>query len=247
MDVLRSSGSTSVAQLADSLDVAEATVRRALQRLAREGRVIRTYGGATVAGACPPLASRDPLSDRKRAIGAAAADLVVDGSTVALSSGSTVLEVARHLRDRHLTVITNALDVTAVLMDAAGISLIVLGGVVLPEMHSTRGHLTEDALRDLRADTVFMGASAIDLDSGFMTEHVGEIAVDRALRAIAREAVVVADSTKFDRVAPGFMFGFAAVGTLVTDRHIRHELVAAVEATGTRVLIGAEGGAASDS
>jgi len=236
-----------VTQLADSLDVTEATVRRALQRLARQGRVIRTYGGATVADGFLPLVVGDPYLDRKRGIGAAAAALVADGSTVALSSGSTVLQVARHLRDRHLTVITNALDVTAVLMDAPGITLIVLGGLVLPEMHSTRGHLTEDALRDLRADTLFMGASAIDLGNGFMTDHVGEIAVDRALRAIVREAVIVADSTKFDRVAPGFMFGFEAVNTLVTDERVRHDLVAAVAATGTRVVIGAEGGATSDS
>ena len=72
-------------------------------------------------------------------------------------------------------------------------------------------------MRDLRADTVFMGASAIDLETGFMTEQVAEIAVDRALRAMAREAVILADSSKFDRVAPGFMFGFEQVGTLVTD------------------------------
>jgi len=98
MDVLRSSGNTSVAELADTLDVAEATVRRALQRLARDGRVIRTYGGATVATAPSATVSADPLLLQKRAIGAAAAGLIEDGSTVALSSGSTVLELARRLR-----------------------------------------------------------------------------------------------------------------------------------------------------
>ena len=243
MDVLRSTGSTSVAELAQALDVGEATVRRTLQRLAREGRLVRTYGGAAMPPGMPgPAGGRDdPLLGWKRGIGLAAADLVEDGSTIALSSGSTVLELARRLRDRTLTVITNALDVANALLDAPGIELVVLGGVVLPDMHSLRGHLTEEAMRDLRADTVFMGASAIDLERGFLTEHIREIAVDRALRAMARDAVVLADASKFDRVAPGFMFGFDQVGTLVTDGQVRPEHVEALEARGTHVVVAKEG------
>lgn len=226
----------------------EATVRRTLQRLAREGRVIRTYGGATVVEGLAGLstADADALLPQKRLIGHAASALVEDGSTIALSSGSTVRELARRLRDRRLTIITNALDVVAALVDSPSIKLVVLGGVVLPGMHSTQGHLTEDSMRDLRADTVFMGASAIDLDAGFMTEQVAEIAVDRTMRAMARKTVILADSSKFDRVAPGFMFGFEEVGTLVTDDHVRDATVDAVRAQGTRVVVGREGGAAAD-
>ena len=113
-----------------------------------------------------------------------------------------------------------------------------MAGIVLRGVHSMRGHHAEDALRDLRADTVFMGASAIDLDNGFMTEQVREIAVDRALRAIAREAVILADASKLDRVAPGFMFGFDHVGTLVTDDRIDEATKAALEQRGVRVIVG---------
>lgn len=248
MDVLRAAGTASVADLAASLDVAEATVRRTLQRLAREGKVIRTYGGATVveASSLPATDHDDPEGAHKRIVGATAAQLVEDDSTIALSSGSTVLELARRLRDRRLTVITNALDVAYVLLDGHDIELVVVGGVVLPGMHSMRGHLTEAALRDLRADTVFMGASAIDLEHGFMTEQVREIAVDRAMRSIAREAVVLADASKFDRVAPGFMFGFDRVGTLVTDDRVQPGFVEALESRGTRVVVGMEGGSSPD-
>ncbi len=248
MDALRASGSASVASLAATLDVTEATVRRRLQRLAREGRVIRTYGGATVADGIRGVVSTadDPEIAAKRRIGATASRLVVDGSTIALSSGTTVLELARRLRHRRLTVITNALDVAYALLDAPHIELVVLGGVVLPEMHSMRGHMTEASLGDLRADTVFMGASAIDLDNGFMTEQVREIAVDRALRRVAREAVILADASKFDRMAPGFMFGFDKVGTLVTDERVRPDFIRALEARGTSVVVGREGGAGAD-
>jgi DeoR/GlpR family transcriptional regulator of sugar metabolism len=244
LDVLRSSGSATVAELAGDLDVGEATVRRALQRLANDGRILRTYGGAAVRGAPPGLAAHpggDPLLPRKRAIGAAAAGLVREGSTVALSSGSTVLELARRLHERHLTVITNALDVAFALLDAPHIELVVLGGVVLPGVHSLRGHLAEEAMRDLRADSVFMGVSGIDLERGFLTEQVREISVDRALRGMAREAVILADSSKFDRVAPGFMFGFEQVSMLVTDEHVLPDHAAVLKARGTDLVIAKEG------
>jgi len=238
MDVLRTSGSASVTGLADTLDVTEATVRRTLRRLAEDGRVIRTYGGAAVATGSnlAPAPIDDSRLVAKIRIGTAASELVRDGSTIALSSGSTVLEFARRLRERRLTVITNALDVANVLLDAPGIELVVLGGVVLPGMHSMRGHLAEDSLRDLRADTVFMGASAIDLDTGFMTEQVQEIAVDRALRGAAREAVILADSQKFGNVAPGFMFGFEQARTVVTDEGVDPGMRAALEERGVRVI-----------
>ena len=240
LDVLRASGTASVSDLATSLEVTEATVRRTLQRLARDGRLIRTYGGATIADG-PGVAAAletDPQIAAKRRIGAAASRLVDDGSTIALSSGTTVLEMARRLRSRRLTVITNALDVANALLDAPGIELVVLGGLVLPGVHSLHGHLAEDALEDLRADTVFMGASAIDLDNGFMTEQIWEIAVDRAMRGVAREAVVVADASKLDRMAPGFMFGFEQVGTVVTDDRIDEATRRALEKRGVRVIVG---------
>lgn len=240
LDALRASGGASVAQLASDLHVGQATVRRALARLADGGQVIRTYGGAVLADPArptPPPAS-DPEWAAKRAIGAAAASLVRDGETIALSSGTTVLEVARRLRGRRLTAITNALGVASTLLDSPGLDIVVLGGLVLPGVHSLQGHLTEQAMIDLRADRVFMGASAVDLDHGFMTEQVAEIPVDRALRRMAREVVIVADATKFERLAPGFMFGFEAVSTIVTDDRISPQVHAALEDRGVRVVVG---------
>src|SRR5690349_11034568 len=127
---LQASGRASVADLANGLGVTSATIRRDLQRLASEGRLLRTYGGAALVDR---RSTRDPRAvDAKRAIAAVAAHLVVDGSTIAIGSGSTALELARCLVDRRITVITNALDVANVLVDRAGIELIILGGVIRP-------------------------------------------------------------------------------------------------------------------
>lgn len=247
LELLRGHGARSVAEIAGTLDVGEATVRRSLRRLSRSGKVIRTYGGAVIAGETP---AGSPVPDAasgqaKREIGRAAAELVPEGSTVVLSSGSTVLELARRLRGRHLTVITNAIDVAATLATEPAIEVVVLGGILLPRRRSLIGHLTDLATRDLRADLAFMGATAVDLDHGFMTEDVGEIQTDRAMRGIARECVILADATKLDRVAPGFMFGFDQVGTLVSDGRLRPEHREALAERGLRVVIAPPAGPAS--
>lgn len=235
---LRTDGRVSVAQLADGLGVTPSTIRRDLQGLAREGRLVRTYGGATLPAPGPAAARDDPARAAKQHIARAASDLVQDGMTIAISSGSTALEFARQVADRRLTVITNALDVANVLLDRAGIELIVLGGVVRPRMHSMLGHLAEMATQELRADMLVMGIGAVSVDQGLMNDSVPEILVDRALRRMARSIVVLADASKFEQTAPGFVFGLDEVDVIVTDDAIDPGTVAAIRATsGVRVIV----------
>ena len=232
---LEADGRASVGELATDLGVTPATIRRDLQYLADEGRLLRTYGGATVADR--RLVREVRAVDVKRAIAAIAATLVVDGSTIAIGSGTTTLEFARRLVDRRLTVITNALDVANVLADRAGIELIILGGVVRPRMHSMLGHLAEMAATELRADTLFMGIGAISLTHGLMNDSVPEIQTDRALRRMARSVVVLADASKFEQVAPAFVFDLGEVDTIVTDASVERDLVNAVERRGVRMIV----------
>ena len=243
---LRTDGRASVAQLATGLGVTPSTIRRDLQRLAREGRLVRTYGGAAMADRVAGRATDDPAADAKRRIARAASDLVTDGTTIAIGSGSTALEFARAVAHRRLTVITNALDVANVLLDRDGIELIVLGGVVRPRMHSMLGHLAELATSELRADTLFMGIGAISVDQGLMNDSVPEILIDRALRRMARSAVVLADASKFAQVAPGFVFGLDEVDVLVTDDALPAPTAAAVRERGVRVIIAPGEDAAPD-
>lgn len=236
---LRQDGRATVTTLAQDLGVTPSTIRRDLARLADEGTLVRTYGGAALPAAAggATRVRHDPAQPVKRAIAAAAAGLIEDGQTIAISSGSTTLELARHLVDRRLTVITNALDVVSLLLDRDGIELVVLGGVVRPQMHSMLGHLAELALRELRADTLFMGIGAIDPDRGLMNDSIPEILTDRALRGIARRCVVLADSSKFAQVAPAFVFGLDRVDTVVTDAGVDRADVIALEMRGVRVVV----------
>lgn len=240
LDYVRLRGTATIGELSREADLDPSSVRRILRRLTDEGHIIRTYGGATFADGSLHRRSAEPVRAvaEKRRIAAAAAALVEDGQTIVITSGSTCLELARQLVDRPgLTVITNALDVANELVDRPGIQLVVLGGVARPMMHSLLGHLTEQASRELRADTLFMGIGAISVERGLMNDYIPEVLTDRALRPMATSVVVLADAAKFDLVGPAFVFGLDQVGTIVTDARVRPATVEALERSGIRVLI----------
>lgn len=236
LDRIGSDGRVSVDELARDLGVTPSTIRRDLARLAREGRVVRTYGGAELRETSRSDPS-DPRQAAKQAIAETAAARVQDGETILVSSGSTTLEFARRLVDHRLTVITNALDVAHVLKDRPGIELVVLGGVVRPGMHSMLGHIAELALRELRADALYMGIGAIGPDLALMNDSIPEILTDRALRRASRDCIVLADSTKFRTVAPAFVFDVDQVTTVITDDGARPSDVAQLRARGVEVVV----------
>lgn len=230
-----------IEQICDEFSVSPATARRDLENLAQEGKVRRFHGGALALKSAPPeppFAERSAAqADEKRRIGRAAAELIHEGETVFLSSGTTVLEVARNLRSyRNLTVVTNSLLVTNALADAPGITLIGLGGMLRSSELSFIGHLTELGLNELRVSKVVLGIRAIDLETGLTNDYLPETQTDRKILSISREVILVADHTKCERVSSVFLAPMSVVNTFVTDTDAPPEFTAALEAMGIQVL-----------
>lgn len=232
----------SIEQLVQVFTISSATARRDLEALVERGQVRRVHGGAiAVRQFTPPelpaLQRQTQQADEKRRIGAAAAQLIKDGDTVFIGGGTTTLEMARNLRDRQsLTVITNSLLITNLLADLETITLIGLGGMLRRSEMSQVGHVTEQALKELRADKVFMGIRAIDLEDGFTNDYSPEVTTDRAIFRMARDVTVVADHTKCGRVSAAFVAPLNAMNTLVTDADTPAEFVDALRAQGIRVV-----------
>ena len=116
LSLLTKQGRLSVTEIVEQFSISEATARRDLESLASQGKVQRVHGGVIAVEQAPPelpiLERENEQADEKTRIGRAAANLIADNETVFLGSGTTVLEVARNLRDRkNLTVITNSLPV----------------------------------------------------------------------------------------------------------------------------------------
>ena len=232
----------SVNQIVTQFDVSLATARRDLETLADQGKVQRVHGGAIALHQAPPeppvLQRASEQSSEKARIGQAAADLIYNGETIFLSSGTTVLEVARRLHGkRNLTVITNSVLVVNELAGNGDITVISLGGILRHSEMSLIGHLTELALSELRADKVILGIRAIDPGNGLTSGYVPETMTDRAILKIGREVIVVADHTKCGASATAFVAPITSVHTLITDTGTSKDFIDAAQAQGVKVMV----------
>ena len=240
--LLEQTGRISVAQICDHFGVSEATARRDLETLSEQGKLQRVHGGAIAVEQAPPelpiLERETEQPDEKLRVGRAAAALIADNETVFLGSGTTVLEVARNVRNRrNLTVITNSLPVLNTLAGLDGITVVSLGGMLRNTELSFIGHITEQALSEVRADKVFMGARGVSLEHGLTNDYLQETMTDRAILRIGREVVIVADHTKINRVATAFLASVDNIHTLVTDKDADKEFVKAIKKQNINVIL----------
>lgn len=232
----------SINEVREYFSVSEATARRDLEALASEDKVQRVHGGAIALTQAPPelpiLQRQDEQAQEKLRIGQAAAALVHDGETVLLGSGTTVLETARALRGRrNLTVLTNSLPVVNALTGIEEITVICLGGMLRDSELSFIGHITEQALAEVRADKVIMGIRAISLEHGLTHEYLPETMTDRAILKAGQEIIVLADHTKFGRAATVLLAPIESIHTIVTDEQTPQNFINAVKAKGIQVII----------
>jgi DeoR/GlpR family transcriptional regulator of sugar metabolism len=233
-------GHVTVQQLNRLLDVSEATIRRDLEELSQIGLVHRTHGGALKIEQSdrePPILLRQgEYRAEKRRIGRAAAALVKEGETVFLGSGSTVHEIAANLRHLSgLTVITNAINVVNELVDCPGIELIVIGGMLRQSELSMVGHIAEAALKELRADKLFMGMRGVHPRHGFTGDYLPEVTTDLTILGIAYCNVIVADRSKLGQVSTVYLAPIAVAHVLVTDSDAPPEQVLALQEMGLTV------------
>lgn len=235
----------SVEEVCTAFSISPATARRDLDRLAEQGKIQRVHGGAIALpgeedreAPMPRLARAASQAEEKARIGAAAAALIRDGETIFLGSGTTVLEVALRLRRRQrLNVITNSLLVLDALACLPEISVVSLGGVLNHTEMSFIGHITQQALSEVRADKVFLGIGAVDLHHGLTNPDLQETLTDRAILGIGREIILLADHTKCGRAAAAFVAPMSAVHTLITDRDTPAEFIAGVRRMNIEVIV----------
>jgi DeoR/GlpR family transcriptional regulator of sugar metabolism len=242
LSLLTRQGRLSVAEIVEQFSISEATARRDLESLAARGKAQRVHGGAITVEQAPPelpiLDREREQLDEKARIGRAAADLVTDKETVFLGSGTTVLEVARNLRDRkQLTVITNSLPVLNALASLKEITIISLGGMLRESELSFIGHITEQALLEVRVDKVFMGTRGVSLEHGLTNDYLQETLTDRAILKIGREVVIVADYSKINRVSTVLLAPLEVMGTFVTDGKADKKFLQVMKKQGIHVIV----------
>jgi DeoR family transcriptional regulator, aga operon transcriptional repressor len=246
LEEVLAAGRLSVNELAKRVAVSPATVRRDLAALEKQGLLRRTRGGAV-----PIELIHDDLfihdssfreqmrmhTPEKRRIGLAAAELVEDGDTIALTSGTTTALVARSLRHRtNITVVTNTLNTALELCQREGISVIVTGGVLRADWFSMVGPIAIESVRWTIFDKVFVSLNGIDPLRGLSANNEDEAAVNRAMIEHSRVKIAVLDSGKFGKVSKMAFCVASALDVLITDTGASESALAPFRKMGIEVI-----------
>jgi len=222
LDEVRARGSVTVEALAEQFGVTLQTVRRDVQQLADAGLLTRFHGGVRLPSSTTEnigYRQRQALqADEKARIARAVAERVPHNCSLILNIGTTTEAVARELmHHRGLRVITNNLNVAAILADNADCEVIIAGGVVRSRDHGIVGEATVDFIRLFKVDIALIGISGIEADGSLRDFDYREVKVARAIIEHARQVWVLADQSKFGREAMVHQARLDEVDMLFTD------------------------------
>ncbi len=230
----------SVSHLQRELGISAATARRDLLQLAALGEVRRVHGGAMRIGSRleePLFDNKESVAaDEKQRIARAAFALIAPNACVYLDGGSTVLALARLLRDQAgLSVVTNSLRV-AMELASEGPRLILVGGELRRLSQTFVGPITRHTIDPLHFDIAFMGTIGVTREAGLTTTDHQEAFTKSLVIAHAQQVVLLADSAKAGRVSFARFGAASDVHCLITDSGINARTAREIRRSGVKIV-----------
>ncbi|MFC7330600.1 DeoR/GlpR family DNA-binding transcription regulator [Marinactinospora rubrisoli] len=220
----------SINELTSMLAVSHMTVRRDIQALENEGKVLSVTGGVRLAARLksePSYLAKAQLEvPAKRAIARAAADLVRENFTVFIDAGTTTLQMVPLLTEKvGLTVVTNDFNVVGHLMEYPNIELIHTGGLVSHPDHSSVGQFAADFLSKVNVDIAFVASSSWDLERGSTTPSEPKVVTKQQLLRMASKSVLTVDSTKYGKFGTFRVARLEEFDLIITDDRLPRSAV----------------------
>lgn len=236
-------GRARVTELAESFGVSSVTIRKDLDVLADQGRLIRTHGGAIA----PRVRGQDLAHDvrdrmqqaEKAAIGRLAASRVNDGESILVDASTTSLYLARELMQRttsqSLTIVTNSIRLATEVAVRPDISVLLMGGRVRGRSLSLVGQLGDGVLRRVNVQKAFVGAAGFTSEEGLTETTEEEAQIKRAMVAAAREVYALVDYSKWGRVASATFCEVEDLSGVITDAGAPDDMSARLQQMGIEV------------
>lgn len=235
LEHLTREGEQRIADLKQTYQVTEMTIRRDLEKLEETGAIRRTFGGAIFVGKDIALQERASiLTEEKARIGRYAADLIAEGDSVFIDGGTTTQQVAKYLPSgMNITVVTNALNVAAEL-SGKQIPVIVTGGMLLEATNSLVGPIAAQSLASMAFDRIFLGATGFNIEHGFSNSNIYEAEIKQTAIRQASETNILLDHSKFGAKMLVSFASLSDVGRIVTDQLPDESFQRACEEEGVR-------------
>jgi len=216
--------SVKVTELSELFDTSVVTIRRDLDVLQQQNKVLRTHGGAILPYSVGKAIQAQDLMTKnvaeKQMIARRAYARVADYDTILLDSSSTVFELCRLLlaqKKKRLRIITTSLQAIQLLSDCEGYSLMIVGGEFNRFHQTVEGYSASRFIREIRVDKCFIGINGIDESFGFSTPRYEDAEIKSRMIASSVESYILADHTKIGRV---YLTSVDACNFLITDRKV---------------------------
>jgi len=236
---LKSEGQIIAKSVSHELCLSEDTIRRDLREMAQQGLLQRVHGGALPASpAVVDFAGREQIGTAaKIAIGKAAAAMIQPGQVVILDGGTSTRELVRHLPpELRATVVTHSPTIAMELVSHPGIDVVLIGGRLFKHSVVAVGAAAIEAIRQIRAETFFLGVTGIHPEAGLTTGDLEEAHVKRAFIAAAAETVVLVSSEKLNAASPYLIAPVTDATSIIVESDVPGELTDAYEKIGITVL-----------
>lgn len=231
----------SVSALSKEHNVTEETIRRDLEKLEQEGLVTRTYGGAVlniekISEHIDYLRRSQTNKQEKIAIGKLVASVVPMKAAIGADASSTVMEAINLLQDRpEITVLTNSVKMIRE-FDQAEINLISTGGKVNKSTFSMQGNIVRKILKDYYVDIVLISCTALEVDTGVYDSNEEEAELKRILVERGQKIILLADHTKFNKVAFVRILEFSQLDMVITDQKPSSDWIERLKEQGIELL-----------
>lgn len=230
LEIIRREKSVKVSELSELLGISEVTVRKDLDELHRERKILRTHGGAMVFQhdnydlPIQEICMRE--AEAKRKIARKAQQFIGDNDVILLDDSTTVQELARLIAQgnhENLTVVTGSIPVANILLPAANVQLVLLGGPVQRVTRCCLGAVAERMLAEISIDKAFMGINGIHPEMGYTTSNFQEMSMKKSIQRASRLCFILADHTKFGEKSFLKVDDLdGGVNYLITDKRIKN-------------------------
>ena len=245
-EILERDGVVRNATLKQMLHVSTVTIRADLRALAEQGICDLIWGGAVYhePTAEPETSLPNPRTtevanrEAKQRIGARAAQLVQNGQTILVDSGSTTVELLRHLPPDlgYLRIVTQALNVAAAAADFPQVELVMTGGVLRTTTYSLIGPQAIHSLEMFNADWAFISCGAFTLEQGITASNILDAELKKTMLARAEQVVLLADHSKFGNARALTVAPLTEINVLITDSGLSDEYAAQIASAGVEVI-----------
>jgi DeoR family glycerol-3-phosphate regulon repressor len=227
--LVQQQGFVAIETLAQNFSVTPQTIRRDINFLCANRLLTRYHGGAGLSSSTENVeyATRQVMhQEEKRQIAEIAARHIPDRASIFINIGTTTEEVAKALRNhKDLRIITNNLNVAAILRNNPSFEIIIAGGVVRHRDGGITGEATIDFIQQFKVDFGIIGISSIDMDGTLLDFDYHEVRVTQAIIANSRRVFLVADQSKFERRAMVRLGNLTQIDALFTDQQPPSQIV----------------------